>query len=347
MSGLYEAALPYFARHETFHPRYGWFGKGVTAANRNPAVFSSDEATVDLGVGKNMVLAIRFWCRAAKLFVDVPKPETSRTSHATVTERGRVLFDRERGLDPYLELPGSLWLLHWWMLSPRCLLPAWWIAFNQFTALEFSDDELISSICGIVEEVENWSNPARSSIVKDVDCLIRMYSSRRAAPSGLEDSLDCPFRDLGLMAPVWNENRKFRFLLGPKATLPPAVLAYACIEFIGRHQDGARTATIGRLTSAPGSPGRAFKLTEDALTTSLAQYEATATGIQLVSSAGATQVALRGGPDELALAALTSYYGEFRTQVVHPLPTDVRPAHSDGSHLSDRDGANGLVGVYS
>lgn len=347
MSGLYVAAFPYFARHETFHPRYGWFGKGVAAANRNPAVFSSDEATVDLGVGKNMVLAIRFWCRAAKLLVDVPNPDQPRTSHASVTVLGRTLFDSEVGLDPYLELPGSLWLLHWRMLSPRCLLPAWWIAFNQFTALEFSDDELTSSVCGIVDEVEGWTNPARSSIGKDVDCLIRMYSPRRAAPSALEDSWDCPFRDLGLMAPVWNENKKFRFLLGPKATLPPAVLAYACIEFIGRQQDGARTATLSRLTSVPGSPGRAFKLTEDALTASLAQYEAIATGIQLVSSAGVTQLALRGSPDELASAALTSYYSEYRTQIQHPLLTDVRPAQSEGSHLSDRDGANGLVGVYS
>jgi len=30
---------PAFARHETFHPRYGWLTKGFTMASRNPHVF--------------------------------------------------------------------------------------------------------------------------------------------------------------------------------------------------------------------------------------------------------------------------------------------------------------------
>ena len=58
---LSEAAEPVFARHETFHPRYGWFRKAYVAATRDPHVFTSEDAPVRLGVGKNMVRAIRFW----------------------------------------------------------------------------------------------------------------------------------------------------------------------------------------------------------------------------------------------------------------------------------------------
>ena len=38
-------------RHETFALRYSWLTKGFQAFTKNPAVFSSDEATIDLGVG--------------------------------------------------------------------------------------------------------------------------------------------------------------------------------------------------------------------------------------------------------------------------------------------------------
>ena len=47
-----------FGRHETFSLRYSWLTKGFQAFTKNPDIFSSDEATIDLGVGKNRVNAI-------------------------------------------------------------------------------------------------------------------------------------------------------------------------------------------------------------------------------------------------------------------------------------------------
>jgi hypothetical protein len=58
---------PVFANHETFHPRFGWLKKGFDAAKNNADIFSQDDAPVRLGVGKNMVRAIRYWCSAFKL----------------------------------------------------------------------------------------------------------------------------------------------------------------------------------------------------------------------------------------------------------------------------------------
>ncbi len=58
---------PIFANHETFHPRFGWLKKGFDAAKKNPDIFSQDDAPVRLGVGKNMVRAIRYWSSAFKI----------------------------------------------------------------------------------------------------------------------------------------------------------------------------------------------------------------------------------------------------------------------------------------
>ena len=55
---------PIFARHETFHPRFGWLKKGYDAAVKNNNIFLEEDAAVTLGVGKNMVRSIRYWCSA-------------------------------------------------------------------------------------------------------------------------------------------------------------------------------------------------------------------------------------------------------------------------------------------
>ncbi len=46
---------PVFARHETFHPRFGWLKKGFDKASGSPDIFLNDAAPTILGVGKNMV----------------------------------------------------------------------------------------------------------------------------------------------------------------------------------------------------------------------------------------------------------------------------------------------------
>ena len=60
-------ADPVFARHETFHPRYGWLRKGFVAARNDPQIFLRKDAHISLGVGKNMARSIRYWCHAFKL----------------------------------------------------------------------------------------------------------------------------------------------------------------------------------------------------------------------------------------------------------------------------------------
>ena len=52
---LAEAAERVFARHETFHPRYGWFRKAYAFVGNDPRIFTRQDAPVRMGVGKNMV----------------------------------------------------------------------------------------------------------------------------------------------------------------------------------------------------------------------------------------------------------------------------------------------------
>lgn len=69
MNMKYDPSKTAFGRHETFALRYSWLTKGYqkNVASKKEDVFTSDNATVELGVGKNMVAAIRYWLRASQM----------------------------------------------------------------------------------------------------------------------------------------------------------------------------------------------------------------------------------------------------------------------------------------
>ena len=121
---------PVFARHETFHPRYGWIKKAVDAAISDPGLFNAEAAVVELGVGKNMVRSIRnFWGLAFQVLSPM-KHSSSKTPLTVPSVIGRTMF-ADDGWDPYGEYPGTQWMLHWWLLARTSRVPVWWLAFNK------------------------------------------------------------------------------------------------------------------------------------------------------------------------------------------------------------------------
>lgn len=95
-----------FGRHETFALRYSWLTKGFQAFDSNKAIFSSDESTIELGVGKNMVNAIKYWLRATTMIED-------SAESLVATPIGKAIFSEGDGWDPYLEDEATIWLIHW------------------------------------------------------------------------------------------------------------------------------------------------------------------------------------------------------------------------------------------
>lgn len=297
------ACLPTFARHETFHPRYGWVKKGYDAAAADPDLFGRDEAVVELGVGKNMVRSIRHWSLAFKVLT-AEKVEGPHSSLVVPSSIGDIMF-AEDGWDPYCEVSGTLWLLHWWLVAPPSIAPVWWLAFNEFSGIEFTELELEQFIA---DRVADWASPHRSAIKKDVSCLLRMYASGATRRATFDDLIDCPFRDLAIITSSTVSPGAFRMLVGGKATLPPSVAAFACLDFVARTARESQTVTISSLATEPGSPGRAFKLTEAVLIELLETAADTHAEITVTTSAGVAQLAFQGDPAEAATELLHDYY---------------------------------------
>jgi hypothetical protein len=296
-----------FARHETFHPRYGWLRKSYQAARLGPETFSRADATVELGVGKNMVNAIRYWGAAFDLLDEVRLPGRGRTASFVPSALADAVFD-EAGWDPYLEDPGSLWLLHWRLLRPRCVVPVWWLAFHGFEPAQFTEEQLLHVVEEHVDNAPEWTRIAPGSIKKDVDCVLRMYAPPRArGRDAFEDVLDCPFRELGLIEPEPGEVRAYRWVYGPKPTLPPEIVAHAAVDF-AQTETGGSTVSLTSLATAVGGPGRAFKLPEGALYEALSAASQHVREIEVTSPAGIRQLAVLTDDERLPVRILEAYY---------------------------------------
>ncbi len=322
---LKDVAESAFSRHETFHPRFGWLHKAYSALT-NPDVgedvFLRDNATVALGVGKNMVNAIRFWSYAFKLTVEYPKVPTARAFVASPTWEARWLL-AEDGADPYLEDAASLWLLHWWLLAKPCYAPTWWVAFHALPSSRFALNDLTENVLRHVR-LAGWDIPAETSVARDADCLTKMYARRRDpnanSPGSFEDLLDSPFRELGLLEGSGigrlAGSHRWHFTNNARTSLPPSLVTYACLDYAAR-AESLRTGgsiSLARLANEPGAPGRAFRLREPEIASALNEVAAAYPELKVVEGVGQRSLAFADDPHQIAWNVLDAYYGSIRAQ---------------------------------
>ncbi len=136
-----------FAKHETFYIREGWLFKGMAAIKeaekegRPPTIFLDDDAPERLGIGQNMVRALRFWMQATGLAEE--KLERHRVQR--LTPFGEQIWNCDR----YLENDATLWLLHYHLASNEAYATTWYWFFNYYAPPIFDEH-------GCLESLHNW-----------------------------------------------------------------------------------------------------------------------------------------------------------------------------------------------
>ena len=83
--------------NESFNIREGWLRKGLKELKKNPGLFSSDDAMLDLGVGSKMVKAIKYWLLATGLVEE--KYAKNKREYFATEECGEIISE----YDPYFE----------------------------------------------------------------------------------------------------------------------------------------------------------------------------------------------------------------------------------------------------
>ena len=286
---------PSFSGHQTFPFRYTWLKKGVDAVGKNANIFTDDEASVNLGVGKNMVQSIRHWCLTTKLIKKNGK-KLGNSGGFKVTDFGKAIFDGDNGLDPYIEDPATLWWIHWQIATNTEHAATWCWAFNFPNYPEFTRESFMKDLIDWIKQQKNIKKlPSENTIKHDVSCFIRTYClSRSAVSKVIEDTFDCPLVELDLIREVPGENR-YQFNLGAKPSLTEPMLALTITDFWNRpFLNNKNTLSFSEIMYSKFSPGQVFKIDENTMIMYLEKLEVVTDGvITYDDTAGLKQISRR------------------------------------------------------
>jgi len=234
-----------FSGHEKFHCRQFWLKKGYDflCAGRR---FTDDDAVVALGVGKNMVNSIRFWLKAFDLVDESEQPNAF----------ARFLFD-ENGRDPYLEDEGSLWLLHYRLIS-RANASIYPLFFNEFRKkrIEFQKDHLLAFLKRQCDEQS--AAISENSLSADIDVLIKTYLRPKGKVRDIEDDFSGLLIDFALLQDISSGHETWYAVESKeRETLPVEIFLYAILE-----QASGQSVSFRDLLNGENSVGLVFAMNE-------------------------------------------------------------------------------------
>lgn len=300
---------PVMSGHDTFAIRYGWSKKVYDRIQKSglPNVFSEEDAIAYFGVGKNMLNAMRHW----SIYLGFVSRDSKSHSYHNTTDRieldkvskvrlpstselynAKQFFSKE-GLDPYLESPSTLWLMHWTLATNPSLLTYYWF-FNINTKSDLSRDDFIRQLKEFINQFENFSTVSDSTIKKDVDCFILNYSGKkRKKNEDVEATIESPLTELQLLTrPAQNQIRASR---GKKGSLSLHVFTYCLLDFWQNHNPNSGTLALEMATYDECSVGRVFMLDDEAMVDYAEKLAISDYPIAWVQSAGIRQFQLKDG----------------------------------------------------
>lgn len=245
-----------FSGHESFVCRYGWLPKAYQAVSVTPSLLKDEERAMHtLGIGRNMLKSLQFWCEATGVLLSV-----AGRGHQPGPV-GLKLLDSEHGWDPHLESLESLWLLHW-RLCTRAALAAWSEVFGEGRLVRFDRQRLVAALA---QRAEGSARPLATSTLEQ-HAAIFLQSYYQAERNG-DDTSWCPLQDLSLLRATKEEDGRvvFNTDLRTPIGLSLRVFAIALVEYVASSGQGSSSVDFHSLLKGVNSPGVIFRLDEHQL----------------------------------------------------------------------------------
>lgn len=280
-----------FSGHDSFQCRQFWLKKGYDFVKSNNS-FNDDDAVVKLGVGRNMVSAIRYWLKAFNVvdLNDIP------------TEFGKRLLDND-GWDPFLEDEASLWLLHYQLLKTN-LASTYSLIFNELRREKISfDRSAYLSFLKRKKEIDENLTYNEKTVENDFDVFIKMYQSNDLKAKEVEDSFSGILSELNLLKSVdQGRNTQFQIENSERDNLPEEILLYAILD----NPNYGNSISINSLENDFNSPAVIFALNRSGLIEKISELEKTDKNITYSDQAGVRELQFKKKPD--ANWTLNKYY---------------------------------------
>ncbi len=231
-----------FSGHETFQCRHFWLKKGYDFVKSGEA-FKSKEALVKLGVGKNMITSISHWMKAFKV---------ADNESGELTKFGHYVFGEE-GKDPYLEDIGTLFLLHYNIMTNPQQASIYQMTFEEFRKTRIDSEFTAELIFDFVTRKLKKEQEAFSekSLQNDVKVFLRTYetSSKRGSKS-IEDDFSSVLIELDLIDPIQNTfingEQVCRIKYNERDDLDKLIYLYAILDQF----EGSESVSVKEIQSA-------------------------------------------------------------------------------------------------
>jgi hypothetical protein len=249
-----------FSGHQTFPLRIAWIPKAVAAIvdGRDPLT-NIDKGITTLGLGKNMVEALRCWIEAFQI-ADRIQDEWR------LTPVGRTVFHPNDGLDPHLEDVTTAWLLHWLICTnTRAPFFAWECVFNRWATTEFTATQVLDAFD---QETRKTPKPV-SAVTQRQHWEILLHSYRPPRATKGEDHLDSALSALRLIREVGERPNAagawealLAFDVGRRTAIPQQLFAYFLHDWWNRNFPAEQTVPLREIINGMHSPGRLLKMSE-------------------------------------------------------------------------------------
>jgi hypothetical protein len=253
-----------FRAHDTFFIRKGWLYKGMKNIVRDPTVFMGDNGNpMDiLGIGANMVKSLRYWLQAVGLTIEPPQGK----KYQTLTPFGEIVYENDR----YIEEIGTLWFLHYKLVTNESDATAWYYFFNEFNRSEFTRDDFVKQLNTYI--MLNGSEVSERSLDDDFNCIISTYVPRIKSNPGKvhpESNIDCPLGELSLVDIVNRKTKTYKKSVPKLDSIDPLVVLAVIVD----QAKGENQVKISSIQNDKCNAGKVFNLDIITLTSLLNKLE--------------------------------------------------------------------------
>lgn len=208
-----------YSGHESFTCKTLWLKKGYDFINKNYN-FNAPDAVVQLGVGKNMVASIRYWMKSFGM-----------TKNDKLLPIADYLFNTESGKDPFIEDLGTLWLLHFLLVSTgEATLYYFLFAHLQRERKSFDRQHVIHFVKRVMIEDGKQNQFNENTVKKDIGTLLLTYVLPQKAKA--LDDYSSLLIDLDLIRPDV-DGKNYHFNIDGKRQIPWQIFFYAIISLKG------------------------------------------------------------------------------------------------------------------
>ncbi|MFW7382180.1 MAG: DUF4007 family protein [Oligoflexus sp.] len=233
--------------HQTFHLRESWLHKGMASLVNDHRIFQDAMASSRLGVGKNMVEAMRYWLQACQL--------VKIDDEYSLSKVGSKIYEA----DPFFELDGTVLLLHYLLATNERQATAWHWFFNKFGATDFDIDGVqVYLTTYLANTLKKNSSP--NVIRREIQCLLKMYTDVeyriRETPETENPSPFCRFKS------IQKDGEKYRKVGFDVNLIDPLIYSY-CLYLFWIMTERPATISFENICKQPGSPGVIFGLSSD------------------------------------------------------------------------------------